>query len=218
MYNSCVIAVKSRKVEQGEATRRRLLGVAKKLFSSAGYAATSIEQVAREAGVTKGALYHHFRDKPALFEAVLGEMVRGFGKQAQRESGLRSAREGSARHGMSRVEGAIHAFLDQLCAPETNRILLVDGPAVLGREHFDRVWVENSLLPVRRVLGPLDDGPGLPEPMVEPVARLLLGAVQEAALAIARSADPVTARRELGDGLLWVLRAIRERAAREGER
>jgi AcrR family transcriptional regulator len=216
MYNDDVVEVKSRRVEQGEATRHHLLEIAKKHFSSAGYAATSIGQVCREAGVTKGALYHHFRDKPALFEAVLAGMVRDLGKWAQRESGLRTAREGTARRGTARIKAAMDAFFDQLCAPETYRILLVDGPAVLGREHFDRVWVENSLLGVRRVLGPLDDGPGLPNALVDPVARLLLGSLQEAALAIALSEDPASARQELGDAMLWMLRAVREHGAQEG--
>ena len=218
MYNSDVSEVKSRKVEQGEQTRRRLLAAAKSKFSSGGYASTSIEDVAGEARVTKGALYHHFRDKPALFEAVLAEMVQELGKSAQRRSGVRAAREGNPHRGMARVEAALDAFLEELCAPEIHRILLVDGPAVLGRAHFNRVWVENSLLGVRRVFGPLDDGPGLPDSLVDPVSRLVLGGLQEAAHTIALAEDPTTARRELRDAILWTLRAIREQAAREQDK
>lgn len=207
--------VKSRRVEQGDQTRAELLEAAAKLFSARGYAATPIEEVARAAGVTKGALYHHFRDKPALFEAVLAEMMRSLGKAAQRLSKQRVALAGGRRRGFERFEAALGSFLDELCEPQTYRILLVDGPAVLGRERFDQVWIENSLVGVRRVLGPHDGGPGLPEDLVEPVSRLLLGGLQEAVLTIGHAEDVAEARRGFERGLLWVLAALHEKAARE---
>ena len=207
--------VKSRRVEQGNQTRAELLEAAAKLFSARGYADTPIEEVARAAGVTKGALYHHFRDKPALFEAVLAEMVRALGKAAQHLSKQRVARAGGRRRGFERFEAALGSFLDELCEPQTYRILLVDGPVVLGRERFDQVWLENSLVGVRRVLGAYDGGPGLPEDLVEPVSRLLLGGLQEAVLTIGHAEDVAEARRGFERALLWVLAALHEKAARE---
>ena len=136
--------VKSKKVEQGDQTRKALIRVAGDLFAERGYPGTSTEAVVRAAGLTKGALYHHFRDKTELFEAVVAKRVRTLGKTSARLSREQVLREGGERHGWDRIVAGIHVFFEQLCNPEVRRLILVDGPAVLGREEWDRVWVGGS--------------------------------------------------------------------------
>lgn len=203
---------KNRKTEQSDRTRKALLRAAGTLFAKKGYASTSLDEVARRAGLTKGALYHHFRDKQGLFDAVVAKRVRSIGKTAARLSREEVARTGGARRGWDRVASAMNFLLEQFSDPDTRRIVLVEGPAVLGRERWDEVWVENSLLLTRRVLEPSDASPGVAPRRVEPLARLLLGSLQEAAHAIEQSSDPAQTRAELGDTILWTLWALHRQA------
>ena len=203
---------RNRKAEQSEQTRNALLDVAGTLFASKGYASTSIEEMVRQAGMTKGALYHHFRDKPALFEAVVARHLLALSKRAQRLSRERVLSEGLERRGWERLAAALRAFLDQLCRAETRRLVLVDGPAVLGRDTWDRLWVESSLVGVRRVLEGVSESAGVAARRIEPLARVLLGGLQEAAQAIAHADDPVATRAAFEDALLWALWALHQQA------
>ena len=187
--------VRTGRQSRSQKTQEALLEAAAALFAEKGVEATSVADVAARAGCSVGSVYHHFRDKPALFEAVLARMVRDLGKSAQRLSGQRVAQEGSPRRGFERFAAAMEAFLDGLCDPATYRILLVDGPAVLGRDRFDRIWIENSLVGLRKLLGRFDAGPGVPPELVDPLSRFMLGGVQEAALTIAHARRPAEARR-----------------------
>jgi len=209
---------KGRKAEQSDETRRALLGQARELFAARGYAGTSIDEVVRRAGVTKGALYHHFRDKTALFEAVVAKQVRSMGKTAQALSREVVLRRGGRRRGWDRIAAAVRPFLEQLSAPETRQIVLVDGPAVLGRARWDAVWLENSLVPLRRALGPGEGSAGVAPERIEPLARVLLGGLQEAAQAIHQSPHPEKTRDELADALLWLLWAIHRQANEDAKR
>ena len=208
---------RNRRAQQSEQTRKALLKAAGSLFAKRGYAATSIEEVARRARLTKGALYYHFHDKLALFDAVVAKRVRFMGKTAQRLSREEVARTGGERHGWDRIAAAVGPFLDQLSDPDTRQVVLVDGPAVLGRERWDEVWVENSLLLLRRALGPGDGSVGVAPHRVEMLARLLLGGLQEAAHLIEHSEDPEKTRAELTDAILWALWAL-HRQANEDDR
>jgi AcrR family transcriptional regulator len=205
-------APRSRKAEQSDQTRKALLRAARTLFAAKGYADTSIEEVARRAGLSKGALYHHFRDKTALFDAVVAKQVRTMGKAAQRISREEVQRTGGERHGWARLAAGVGPFLEQLSEPATRRIVLVDGPAVLGRKRFDEVWVENSLLIVRRALSGGDQAIGVAPHRIDPLARVLLGGLQEAVHTIQKSPDPDRARAELTDAILWLFWALHRQA------
>lgn len=205
------------KAEQGDQTRATLVAVAQRLFSTTGYADTSLDRLTREAGVTKGALYHHFRDKPALLEAVLGECVLTLGREAKRLSKERVSNEGLPRRGWERFDAIIDIMLDQLCEPAVFRIALIDGPAVLGRERCDKVWAENTLGAIRRLLGRIDESPGVPVEHLEPLSRLLLGALQEAALVLANAADRSATRETYRKTISWLLRAIHGAAVVEAD-
>ena len=118
--------------ERSEAMRRSLIGVARRLFTEKGYAATGTPELVEAAGVTRGALYHHFADKRALFAAVV-----------ESESGavaaeIEAAAPASVEPVTALVEGSI-AYLRAMSAPGRTRLLLLDGPAVLGRETMDEI-------------------------------------------------------------------------------
>src|SRR5881398_3481078 len=111
---------KTLKEEHAEATRAALIASARALFAERGYAAVSIEEIVRRARVTRGALYHHFEDKADLFRAVF--------ERVQRLLDAASSQPDPARH----LEVGCHAFLDACAEPDVQRIVLLDGPAVLG--------------------------------------------------------------------------------------
>ena len=194
--------VKSRKEEQSDATRAALLKVARKLFAERGFADTATEEVVRRARVTRGALYHHFADKLDLFVAVLEEEEQKLlGKIAEASLRGRSAWE-SFRLGFD-------AFLDACVDPVMNRIVLVDAPSVLGRERWREMDERYGVGPMRAALqSVIDEGYLAPQP-VDPLAHILLGALNEAAMLIAHAPKPAEARVEVGasmarlmDGLL----------------
>ena len=204
--------------ERGDQTRATLIAAGRRLFATSGYAATSLDRLTREAGVTKGALYHHFRDKPALFEAVLGACVSDLGTDAKRLSKERMSREGQPRRGWERFDAIVDVALEQLCDPAVFRIALIDGPAVLGRQRCDRVWAAHLVGPIRRLLGHVEDSPGVPAEHLEPLSRLLLGALHEAAIDLETAEDRDATRATYRHTISWLLRAIHGAAGAESER
>lgn len=184
------------KQEQSEATRRALTGVARELFGERGYAATATEEIVERAGVTRGALYHQFKDKRDLFIAVLEQLQ-------QEVLGRLGAAAAAAATGspLQRLRDAFQLYLDICMEPEIQRIVLLDGRAVLGWDEWQRM--ESSYgLPV--VVGALDAAMAAGEmewQPSEPLAHLLLGAVNEAAFNMAAAEDSQRARAELGAAL-----------------
>ncbi|HEV8718554.1 MAG TPA: TetR/AcrR family transcriptional regulator [Candidatus Binatia bacterium] len=184
--------VKRSKAEQSELTQGALLKAARELFTEKGYADTATEEIVQRAGVTRGALYHHFRDKEELFQAVF--------EAAERElvETVRTA-IGSAQIGpWEGLSVGCQAFLDACLEPTVQRIILLDAPAVLGWETWRRIDAEYGLGLVRQSLqAAIDTGYVAPLP-VDPLAHILLGALNEAAMLIARAEDVQSARTEVG--------------------
>ncbi|MFI6641166.1 helix-turn-helix domain-containing protein [Streptomyces sp. NPDC050504] len=171
------------RAEQRERTRRTLLRVSRELFADRGYGAVGLAEVVAAAGVTKGALYHHFAGKAELFGAVLAEVQREVG---ERVAGAADA-EAGAWDGL--VAGC-GAFLAAATAPDVRRIMLLDGPAVLGWARWRALDEEASARHLADALTELvREGTLAPQP-VAPLARLLSGAMNEAALWLAESEDP----------------------------
>jgi len=190
-----------------EATRGRLLASARRLFTERGFGGVSAEELVRDAGLTRGALYHHFGGK-----GVLGGKVGLFGalyEEVQREVAVR-IREAAEEQGDSwpALRAGCHAFLDACVDPTVRRVVLLDAPAVVGWEHWREVDARHGLGLLKEGLreameeGAIRDGP------VELVAHLLLGAMNEAAMWIARSAEPKTALRQAGESLDELLEGL----------
>jgi AcrR family transcriptional regulator len=179
--------------ERTELTRAALLSAGRRLFGLEGYAAVGTERVAREAGLTRGALYHQFPDKSALFAAVLDQVEAEIaGRMVTAVSGDLDPADTIAL-----LLAGADAFLDACTEPDIQRIVLVDGPSVLGWERWRQICLNHS---VGLVAGLLADGVNrgtIPNQPVDPLTHVLVGAIDEAALYLARAADPAGARRDI---------------------
>ena len=133
--------------EQSQRTRRALLDTARTIFAAQGYAAASTEEIVRRAGVTRGALYYHFRDKAALFEAVFDE-VRG-----EYLAALRAAIAAAEGDDWQRLMTGVDLFLGGILDPTVQRIVYIDGPAVLDWSSEQRRAPAIALL--REIFAPL---------------------------------------------------------------
>src|ERR671910_953761 len=126
------------KAAQGEATRAQLIATARSLFGERGYASVGTEEIVRRAGVTRGALYHHFEGKADLFRAVFEQM--------EEELARRFATEALSNDDPYEALGAgVELFLDVCMEPEVQRIALLDAPSVLGWELWREIEARYSL-------------------------------------------------------------------------
>ena len=171
--------------ERTELTRTALMSAARRLFTERGYEAVSAEEIVRAAGVTRGALYHHFGGKRDLLEAVY--------ERLEAESTERVARivlGSELESPIVAMRAGIEAFLDECAKPEMQRIALNDAPAVLGWDRWREIAAANGLgLIEASISAAIEAGEMRPLP-VKPTAHLLMGALDEAAMLIARSEDP----------------------------
>jgi AcrR family transcriptional regulator len=174
---------KQTKAEQSEATRKKLLEVGREMFAKQGYAQTATEELVQAAGITRGALYHHFDSKEGLFKAVF--------EQVQRE--IAEKVENSGGQGQDMWDDLIfgcRAFLASSLDPQIQQIVLIDAPAVLGWEEWRRSDAENSLRSLKAILANLMYEQYMYALPVNALAHLLSGAMNEAALWIAKSDEP----------------------------
>jgi AcrR family transcriptional regulator len=196
-----VMAATSRKDEYSAATRRALLRTARKLFASRGYSATSIADIAEGARVTSGALYHHFRDKKEIFQAIVEEIEQEIMEKADAAAALH-------RDPWDRLLVAIEAMLDASMAVDVQRIGFVDAPVVLGPVVAREIETRYGYGRLQKSLERLIDA-GLVRPhSLDLLGPILLGCLHEAATAVGRADDVPVARqrasqilRELFSGL-----------------
>ncbi|MEV0779629.1 TetR/AcrR family transcriptional regulator [Streptomyces sp. NPDC050428] len=171
------------RARQREQTQQALLREGRRLFAEVGYGAVSLAEIVAAAGVTKGALYHHFDSKTALFRAVL--------RDVQEEVGVRVAEVADARDdSWDQLVAGCQEFITATTAPDIQRIMLVDGPAVLGWNEWRTMDEASSARHLTEALAALVDEGVIAAQPVAPLAHLLSGAMNEAALWLATSADP----------------------------
>jgi AcrR family transcriptional regulator len=178
--------------ERTEATRGALLAAARPLFAERGYADVGTEEIVREAGVTRGALYHHFEGKRELFEAVyeqieveLAERIAAGALQANASSPLEAMRAGA------------EMFLEASTEPETQRIVLLDGPAVLGWDRWREIAAAHGLGLIEATLAAAIEAGAIASQPVKPLAHVLMGALDEGAMLVARAEDQEAMRAEV---------------------
>jgi AcrR family transcriptional regulator len=177
--------------QRSRATREKLLTAARALFAARGYAAVGTEEIVRAAGVTRGALYHQFRDKEELFEAVFEEV------EAETTQRIADVALTGATDPLAALRAGARAFLTICTEPEVERIALLDAPAVLGWTRWREIGFRHGLGLVAATLqAGMDAGAIAPQPLT-PLSHLLLSALDEGALLVARAADPATARAEV---------------------
>jgi AcrR family transcriptional regulator len=194
------------KAEQGEATRAHLVAVARRLFGTNGYGATSIGDVTREAAVTRGALYHHFTDKRALFEAVFEAVEQAL---VERIAGVVAREQRPER----RLGTGLDAFLDACLDPEYQRVCLLDAPSVLGWERWRELEERYGLGLTRVALEDAMEHGVVRRQEAEPLAHVVVGALTQAALAIGRAGDVADARQRYGRALELLVDGLRPPAA-----
>jgi AcrR family transcriptional regulator len=188
--------------ERTGATRAALIAAARRLFTERGYDDVGTEEIVRAAGVTRGALYHHFGGKAELLEAVY--------ERLEAESTERVARVvlgSDLESPLEAMKAGIEAFLDECAEPELQRIALHDAPAVLGWDRWREIAAANGLGLIEASLAAAIEAGEIRSLPVKPLAHLLLGALDEAAMLIARDDDPV-ARTEVTAVLLALLESF----------
>lgn len=181
-------------------TARRILDAATTHFADRGYATASVDEVAQAAGVTRGAVYHHYASKPQLFAAVAAAQQQSVA-EAIVAATARSAPDTALRDGS-------HAFLDAITRGVAARILLVDGPAVLGWQEWRKLDAEGPEQELRAGLAEAGAAPAL----LDALTAALSGAMNELALWLATHPDDADARTQAHTALDDILDAVTSRS------
>ena len=199
---------RNQRLEQGIATRAALTAAGRKLFAEKGYHATGTEDLVAMANVTRGALYHHFKDKEALFEAVFQQIAAElFAAASVKVGALQADRWNQLQIGLQ-----VHL---QIIAqsPEIQRVLLVDGPSVFGWAKWRELQAAFSLGALVLAMEDLIDA-GVLKPLAPLVAaQMLQSALNEAALLIAHAEDAEAARLQVGEALQAMVSGLRQESA-----
>ena len=182
-------------------TRATLLREARLIFAASGYDAAATEEIVQRAEVTRGALYYHFKDKRAVFEAIVEEVASEIAAAIDR----RAEPVGDPLQAL--IEGT-RAFLDACLDPAVRRIYLIDAPAVLGWHRWREIDAPHGVRALREGVAAVlaarpDQGLG-----VEPITFLLSGAFNEAALWVAEARDEKAARREMDRTLVQLMERL----------
>ena len=181
--------------ERSAATQTALVGAARRLWGERGYAAVSTPEIAKAAGVTRGAMYHQYADKTQLFlavvEAVEGDVIEQLGETVV---GARPETPAAA------LRIAADAWLEIASEPEVRQLILLDAPSVLGWAGFREISLRYGLGMTEQLLVAAIEAGELTAQPVRPLATVMLGALDEAAMSIANAEDPEREKDEVGDG------------------
>jgi AcrR family transcriptional regulator len=185
-------ATRRTQAERTAQTRAALITAARRLFGAEGFADVGAERITREAGMTRGALYHQFAGKTDLFAAVLDQVE---AEIAQRVAVAVAGLDPADTTGML-LAGA-DAWLDASSEPDLQRIVLLDGPSVLGWDRWREICLRHTVGLIAALIQDGIDRGSLPPQPVQALTHVLVGAVDEAALYIAQAADGPTARADM---------------------
>jgi AcrR family transcriptional regulator len=195
------MVVKGNRVERGEITREALVGAARLLFGRDGFTSTSLDDIASAAGVTKGALYHHFQNKEELFRAVA--------ESVKRDINTRLSDLFIGSDAFTALEAGCFTILEAYLDPSVRQIVWADAPAVLSlsayrdiQGRYEQVFLRASLRRAMRE-GVIESLP------LRPLTALLTGAIGEGCTFIAASPDPIVAREEVGHTMSRLLGGLR---------
>jgi AcrR family transcriptional regulator len=178
--------------DRSATTRAALVAAARPLFAERGFGGVGTEEIVRAAGVTRGALYHQFADKTELFAAVYEAVEQEISAGLDAKIGGADVTDALA---LMRMGAA--AWLEAASDPEVQRVVLLDAPAVLGWERWREIGMRYGMGLVEGVLAHAIETGTIPSQPVSPLAHVLIGAMDEAALYIARAEEPERAREEM---------------------
>lgn len=193
---------KQTKAEQRDLMMAKLIAIGREIFAERGYAHTAAEEIVSRAGVTRGALYHHFDGKEGLFAAVLE------GVQRDVAASVAAAAAGEADL-WSQLRAGCQAFLASSLDPTVQRIMLIDGPAVLGWQRWREMDAQHSMRLLADIVEALIADGVIRRLPVMALTHLLSGAMNEASLWIAQSENPQAALDEAQQALGAVLDGLR---------
>jgi AcrR family transcriptional regulator len=191
------------KAAQREATTKRLLEIARVHFTKHGYAQTATEKIVEEAGVTRGALYHHFGSKEGLFKAVVETVQQDVAAEIEKAIS-------KTNDPWEQLLIGCKTFLTASMDADIQQIMLLDAPAVLGFETWRGIDSQNSMRLLQESIQELADKKIIQTPSVEAFTHLLSGAMNEAALWVARSKNPKQTLTEATKTLEHLLNAVRK--------
>lgn len=191
-----------RNKEETAITIQTLIEVARTHFTERGYADAALEEIVQEAGLTRGALYHHFGNKKGLFQAVLDTVQKEVAERVETQAAT------SADVWEQLILGC-RAFITAAVEPRNKRIMLLDGPAVLGWEEWRRMDEQNSMRLLRAQLQFMQQQGELRQVAVDALTHMLSGAMNEAALWIAQAAEDEQAYEESMSVISMLLEGLR---------
>jgi AcrR family transcriptional regulator len=197
----------SRRQQYSASTKRALIDVATKLFTEQGYAGTSLDAIVGGARVTKGALYHHFGGKQAVFEAVFEKIETDSSKR------IRKALKGS-RDPWEKAMIGLRAFLEIVQDPGYQRVVIQEGPAVLGYERFRQQEERSSYGLVQDMVKDVLEASTyeLSDDMLETFSRIFFGAMSAAGESVSTAADPQVAVAQVETAIAFILAGLRSLA------
>jgi AcrR family transcriptional regulator len=196
------VDVKSRREEYAETTRAAIVEAAVQQFAAEGFAKTTMDTVAQVARVTKGAVYHHFRDKAELFEAVFVQMEERL--QAKVSAGV----DGIADP-MELMAAGVDLFLAECCEEDFRRIAVLEAPAALGWARWKEIEEQYFLGLVAAALAAMAQEGFIDLPPGDLAARMLLAAMSEAGLAVAAAPDPAAELEQVGALVMRFVNGLR---------
>jgi AcrR family transcriptional regulator len=214
----------NRRDEHVADTRQALVDAARTLFTEQGYAATGTEEIVAAARVTRGALYHHFSDKTDLFRAVMEQIAREVAERlidaelsrpvvpSSVQSSTVQLSALSPADAWDEVRDGLHSYLD-LCVEtdDFQRIVLVEGPAVLGYEAWDELVARHGSNLLAEWLSRAVEQDRIEPVPIQPLTRLLIAMISESSLYIARASDRPAARDAMGTVLDRLLNGLEPR-------
>ena len=189
--------------ERSAATRGALVAAGRRLWGERGYGAVGTPEIAAAAGVTRGAMYHQFADKAALFRAVVEAVELDVTQRLADRVVASGAADAAAA-----LRAAVDGWLDISQEPDVRRIVLLEAPAVLGWAGFRDVAMEHGLGLTQQLLQAAMDAGQLPRVPVAPLAHVLVGALDEAAMVVATAEDRDAATAEVAQVLHLILDAL----------
>lgn len=178
--------------ERTEATRSKLIATGRLLFAEHGFAATSTEDILGASGVSRGAMYHHFSSKTELFQAVFEAVEEDLTNEI-----MVASTAGGETDPMRILDLGFAAFLDQCRRPEVQRIVMLEGPTVLGWDTWHEIDERFAFGTVKFVLSMAAQSGRLEEASVDPLSHLLVGAIMQAGMVVARAEDPEEAKQAM---------------------
>jgi AcrR family transcriptional regulator len=185
---------KRTQAERSATTREALMSAARSLFGARGFSEVGTAEVVSAAGVTRGALYHHFADKTELFAAVFESV-----EAETSERIVAAVTSAGSSDPITAMQLGTAAFLDVCTEPEMARIMLLDAPAVLGSQRWSDISYEHNMGLLQALIAHGIEVGRIPPQPVAPLAHVLMGGLRDGALYLATARDTAAARAEIGE-------------------